>query len=100
SYSTTLMMWIDGVSALSVLEAFVASAVAIVIFGIPAAFQQHRYSPIVKDAPRGLAIEWPRLIIVAMILVIAILSNVIANLRFPYLLEILPVIGLAVWVVI
>ena len=41
-------------SAVSVLEAYVAAGVAMVIFGIPAALQQHRYSPIMKDAPRGL----------------------------------------------
>ena len=98
--TTTTMMWIDGVSPLSVLEAFVASSVAIVIFGIPAALQQHRYSPIAKDAPKGLKIEWSRVVIVAAILVVAILANVTANLRFPYLLDLLPVIGLAVWVVI
>jgi Na+/H+ antiporter NhaD/arsenite permease-like protein len=98
--TTTTMMWIDGVSPLSVLEAFVAAFFAIFIFGIPAARQQHAYSPIKKGVPRGLQIEWTRLGIVAAILVIAILSNVIANIRFPYLLEIIPVIGLAVWVVI
>src|SRR5262249_55866188 len=47
--TTTTMMWIDGVSPLSVLEAFVAASVALVIFGIPAAIQQQRFSPIVKD---------------------------------------------------
>jgi Na+/H+ antiporter NhaD/arsenite permease-like protein len=98
--TTTTMMWIDGISPLIVVEAFVAAGVALVIFGIPASLQQHRYSPIIKDAPKGLEIEWPRLIIVALILVTAILSNVMANLRFPHLLEILPVIGLAVWIAI
>ena len=98
--TTTTMMWIDGVSPLIVLEAYVAAVVAIVIFGIPAALQQHRYSPIAQDAPRGLDIEWTRIGIVAAILVIAILANVIANLRFPALLDVLPVIGLAVWLVI
>ena len=63
--TTTTMMWIDGVSPLSVLEAFVAAGVALVVFGIPAAMQQHRYSPIVKDAPAGLRIEWVRVFIVA-----------------------------------
>ena len=58
-----------------------------VIFGIPAALQQHRYSPIIRDAPRGLEIEWTRIGIVAAILVVAILANVIANLRFPALLD-------------
>jgi Na+/H+ antiporter NhaD/arsenite permease-like protein len=98
--TTTTMMWIDGVSPLSVLEAYVAASLAIVVFGIPAALQQNRYSPIVKDAPRGLSIDWTRVFIVAAILIAAILANVIANLRFPALLDMLPVIGLAVWVVI
>ena len=98
--TTTTMMWIDGVSPLSVLEAFVAASVAMVIFGIPAALQQHRYSPIIKDAPRGLRIEWARVAIVVAILIAAILANVIANLKFPALLDLIPVIGLAVWAVI
>ena len=98
--TTTTMMWIDGVSPLSVMEAFIAASVAIVVFGIPAAFQQHRYSPIIKDAPRGLDTDWSRVFIVAAILVVAILANVTANLKFPTLLDIVPVIGLAVWLVI
>jgi Na+/H+ antiporter NhaD/arsenite permease-like protein len=49
--TTTTMMWIDGVSPLDVLEAYVAAASRFLIFGIPAALQQQRYSPIVKDAP-------------------------------------------------
>ena len=36
----------------------------------------------------------------ALILIAAILANVIANLKFPALLDTIPVIGLAVWVVI
>jgi Na+/H+ antiporter NhaD/arsenite permease-like protein len=35
--TTTTMMWIDGISPLVVVEAYVASAVALLIFGIPAA---------------------------------------------------------------
>jgi Na+/H+ antiporter NhaD/arsenite permease-like protein len=98
--TTTTMMWIDGVSPLSVLEAFVGAAAAIVIFGIPAAIQQHGHSPIKKNSARKLTIEWTRLGIVFAILIVAILANVIANLRFPALLDMLPVIGLAVWAVI
>jgi Na+/H+ antiporter NhaD/arsenite permease-like protein len=98
--TTTTMMWIHGVSPLSVLEAFVAASVAIFIFGIPAALQQQRFSPIRKDPPRGLHIHWARALIVAAILIAAILANVIANLRFPELLDRMPVIGLAVWAVI
>jgi Na+/H+ antiporter NhaD/arsenite permease-like protein len=98
--TTTTMMWIDGISPLIVLEAYVAAAVALVIFGIPAALQQHRHSPIVKDAQRGVRVEWMRVGIVAAILIAAILANVIANVQFPALLDMIPVIGLAVWAVI
>src|SRR5262245_11752808 len=98
--TTTTMMWIAGVSPLSVLEAFVAAGVALIIFGIPAALQQHRYSPIVKQPPRGVRIEWARVYIVAAILVAAITANVVGNLKFPATLEVVPVIGLAVWAVI
>jgi Na+/H+ antiporter NhaD/arsenite permease-like protein len=98
--TTTTMMWIDGISPLLVVEAYVAAVVALAVFAVPAAMQQHRYSPIVRDAPAGLRIEWVRVGIVAAILVIAIMANVIANLRFPAALDTIPVIGLAVWVVI
>ncbi len=98
--TTTTMMWIDGISPLSVVDAYVAAAAGFLVFGIPAAIQQHRYSPIAKDAKRGLRIDWPSLGIVAAILVIAIAANVTANLKFPALLDVVPVIGLAVWAVI
>ena len=99
--TTTTMMWIGGVSPLSVLEAYVAAIVALAIFAVPAALQQHRYSPIVREAPARPADRVGRVVgIVAAILIVAILANVIANLRFPALLDVVPVIGLAVWVVI
>jgi Na+/H+ antiporter NhaD/arsenite permease-like protein len=95
--TTTTMMWIAGVSPLSVLEAYVAVAVAIFIFGIPASIQQQRYSPIMRDAVTGVRVDWSRVAIVFAILITAILANVIANLRYRELLDQLPVIGLAVW---
>ena len=96
--TTTTMMWIDGVSPLGSRSLYRSNR-ALVIFGIPAAFQQHRYSPIGKDAPAVAGRLGARVIVVA-ILVVAILANVIANLKFPALLDVIPVIGLAVWVVI
>ena len=98
--TTTTMMWVVGVSPLKVLSAYVAAAVALVIFGIPAARQQHKYSPIIKRAPKRLEIEWMRLTIVVAILVVAVLANVITNMKFPELLGRVPVIGLAVGVVV
>ncbi|HEY7549871.1 MAG TPA: citrate transporter [Hyphomicrobiaceae bacterium] len=95
--TTTTMMWIAGVSPLSVVEAYVAVAVAIFIFGVPAAIQQQRYSPIMRDAAAGARVDWSRVAIVFAILIVAILANVIANLHYRELLDQAPVIGLAVW---
>jgi Na+/H+ antiporter NhaD/arsenite permease-like protein len=98
--TTTTMMWIAGVSPLAVVEAYVAAIVAMLVFAVPASIQQHRYSPIKKDAPAGLKIDGTRVFIVAAILVAALAANITANLRFPALLETVPVLGLAVWAVI
>jgi Na+/H+ antiporter NhaD/arsenite permease-like protein len=98
--TTTTMMWIDGVSPLSVVEAYVAAVVAMMVFAVPASMQQQRYSPIVKKAPSGLKIDWARVQIVAAMLIAALAANVTANLKFPALQDKLPVLGLAVWVVI
>jgi Na+/H+ antiporter NhaD/arsenite permease-like protein len=98
--TTTTMMWIDGISPLRVVEAYIAAAAGFLVYGIPASLVQHRHSPIKKDAQRGLHIEWAFVRIVAAILLIAIGANVVANLKFPALLDSLPVIGLAVWIVI
>lgn len=98
--TTTTMMWIDGISPLTVLDAYVAAVVALLVCGIPAAIQQQRYAPIVKDPKPGIRIRWARVAIVAVILVTAVAANVIANLRFPDLLDRVPVIGLAVWAAI
>jgi Na+/H+ antiporter NhaD/arsenite permease-like protein len=98
--TTTTMMWIAGVDPLDVLEAFVAAGTALVITGMFAARQQQDYSPIMKDAPPGIRVDWVRFGIVMFILVVAIVANVGANLRFPEALDNFPVIGAAVWAAI
>ena len=55
--TTTTMMWIAGVSPLSVLEAYIAAGVALLVFGIPAALQQQTILPIVKHPRTGLRIR-------------------------------------------
>ena len=98
--TTTTMMWIAGVDPLDVLEAFVAAGVALVITGMFAARQQQAHSPIIKDAPAGVRVDWARVGIVAFILVVAIVANVVANLKYPEALDRFPVIGAAVWAAI
>ncbi|KIZ40256.1 MULTISPECIES: citrate transporter [Rhodopseudomonas] len=95
--TTTTMMWIGGVSPLSVVEAYIPALVALMVFAVPASITQHRYSPIIKNPPSGLRIEWIRVGIVAAILIAALLANVTANLKFPALLDTVPVLGLTVW---
>ena len=97
--TTTTMMWIDGVAPIDVLEAFVAAGLAMLIFGIPASLQQHRFSPITRDAPAGTRLDWAHLAIVAIILGAAIAVNVYINVHdVPS--EVFPYIGAGVWVAI
>jgi Na+/H+ antiporter NhaD/arsenite permease-like protein len=96
--TTTTMMWIDGVSPLNVVHAYVAAGIALVICGIPAAIQQHRYSPISTEPTDGASVDWARVVIVVIILAAAITANVVANIEFPDVLEHFPLIGAAVWV--
>ena len=98
--TTTTMMWIEGVSPVDVLEAYVAAGVAVCIFGVIAARQQQAYSPIVRDASVGIQVDWARIAIVALILLSAIAANVICNLYFNAVLGVFPVIGVAVWIAI
>ena len=98
--TTTTMMWLAGVSPLAVVDAYVASAVALVVCGIPAAKQQHAYSPMIHHAHEHTRIDWTRVAIVALILMSAIIANVTVNLRFPQYADHLPFIGFAVWVAI
>jgi Na+/H+ antiporter NhaD/arsenite permease-like protein len=96
--TTTTMMWIDGVNPLQVVEAYIAAGTAMLVFGVPAALQQQRYSPITREPPAGIVIDWARVFIVALILVAAIVVNVAINVRFNDISDTFPFIGAAVWV--
>ncbi|MGL4204848.1 MAG: SLC13 family permease, partial [Aeromonadaceae bacterium] len=73
--TTTTLMWIDGVSPLHVLKAYVAAGVALLLFGVIAARQQARYQPIIKEAQSYATLSWPKLGVVALILLLTILTN-------------------------
>src|SRR5690349_3609420 len=98
--TTTTMMWIAGVSPVSVFEAYIAATVAIVICGIPAAKQQHAYSPMIQHARERVHIDWIRVLIVAMILVFAVAANLVVNIRFNEYGDLFPFIGAGVWLAI
>lgn len=79
--TTTTMMWIDGVSALDVTHAFVASFVALCTFGFIAARQQFRMQPIVQTDTQGVKIDWTKIGVVILILAGTISTNILLD--FP-----------------
>jgi Na+/H+ antiporter NhaD/arsenite permease-like protein len=94
--TTTTMMWLDGVSPFTVLPAYVASVAAFLVFAIPAARQQQHMSPIETNPEPGMHLDWPRLVIVLVILVCAISANVYANSLPPDRAAAFPYIGATV----
>ena len=95
--TTTTMMWIDGISPIVVLDAYVAAVVALLIVAYFAAKQQHAYSPILKHSHEHTHIDWGRLFIVGLMLVFAVGTNITVNVNFPQLADHFPFIGVAVW---
>jgi hypothetical protein len=95
--TTTTMMWIKGVNPLAVLDAYIAAVAALLFFGVFAALQQQRYSPIVKNARADVKLDAARVAIVVFILLAAIAANILTNTVFPALADAFPVIGMAVW---
>jgi Na+/H+ antiporter NhaD/arsenite permease-like protein len=95
--TTTTMMWIEGVNPIDVLHAYVAAGTALLVFGIPAAQQQQRHSPIARSAESRAAVDGARLAVVAFVLTVAIVVNVTVNLRYAALADRWPFLGAAVW---
>ncbi len=87
--TTTTLMWIDGVNPLDVTHAYIAAFAAMFVFGIPAAIIQDRYHRIQKDASKNVKIDSMQIVIVALILTGAILTNYFLD--FP---------ALGVWIAI
>jgi Na+/H+ antiporter NhaD/arsenite permease-like protein len=90
--TTTTMMWLDGISPLHVLHAYVAAIAAFLVFAIPAARLQQKMSPIVRNAPPDAHVDVSRALIVLLILLAAVAANLYANTlpqgrgeRFPYI---------------
>lgn len=87
--TTTTMMWIDGVDAFNVFHAYVAAIVAFFVFAIIASIQQDKYQRIQKDSNLNVKIDYVKLLIVALILAMTIITNVVFD--FP---------ALGVWIAI
>jgi Na+/H+ antiporter NhaD/arsenite permease-like protein len=97
--TTTTMMWIAGVSPARVFEAIIGAAIALFIFGIPAAMQQQKFSPMCH-AHGHTHVDWVRMGIITLILVSAVTTNLVVNLKFTAQAEAFPFIGAAIWIAI
>jgi Na+/H+ antiporter NhaD/arsenite permease-like protein len=98
--TTTTMMWIDGVSPLTVFKAIIASSIALCVFGIRAAILQQKHSPILNHSHEHTHIDPARIAIVALILILALATNLVVNLKFPTTADHFPFVGAAVWLAI
>jgi hypothetical protein len=68
------------------------------VSGYFAAKQQHSYQPIIRSDKSKNNIDWGRIFIVFFILITAIITNVVVNLKFNHLADYFPFIGVSVWV--
>jgi Na+/H+ antiporter NhaD/arsenite permease-like protein len=94
--TTTTMMWISGVAPAQVLHAYVAAAIALLVFGVQAARAQQRFAPIVKDEPAELRIDHARVGIVAFVLASAVAVNIGLNATAPARADEFPFLGATV----
>ena len=97
--TTTTIMWLNGVSPLTVLPAYVAAIAAFAVFGPLGARCQHRFQPILAHDEPGHPLHWRRIWIVAAILAAAVIANILANLLSDGE-EMAPWMGLALWAAI
>jgi Na+/H+ antiporter NhaD/arsenite permease-like protein len=94
--TTTTLMWLKGVSPVTVLPAFVAAVAAFLVFGVVGALAQHRHRPILDRDEPGHPIEWRRVAIVGIVLASAVAANVAANTLSDGEAT-APWLGLAIW---
>jgi Na+/H+ antiporter NhaD/arsenite permease-like protein len=97
--TTTTLMWLKGVGALTVIPAYLAAVPAFVVVAIFGARAQHAHQPILDHDEPGHPLEWRRIWIVVFILVAAVTANVLAT-SLSEGEETAPWLGMALWAAI
>jgi len=96
--TTTTMMWLAGVPPIQVLHGYIAAIVALFVSGYFAAKQQESYQPIIRSTQSERSVDWGRIFIVFFILITAVVTNVVVNIKFSDLSDYFPFIGVSVWI--
>ncbi|HUE79855.1 MAG TPA: hypothetical protein VMN38_09525 [Sphingomicrobium sp.] len=97
--TTTTIMWLNGISPLTVLPAYIGAFAAFAVIGPMGALRQHRFQPILAHDLPGHPLRWRRVSIVAVILASAVAANIFANMLSEGE-ETAPWMGLALWAAI
>jgi Na+/H+ antiporter NhaD/arsenite permease-like protein len=97
--TTTTIMWLNGISPITVLPAFVAAVASFAVFAPLGALAQHRFQPILANDEPEHPLFWRRIWVVAFILTVAVAANVLAT-SLSDGEETAPWLGLALWAAI
>lgn len=97
--TTTTLMWLKGISPTAVLPAFVAAIASFCVLAPLGALAQHRHQPILANDEVGHPLIWRRISIVGIILVVAVITNIVAN-SLSQGEETAPWLGMALWAAI
>jgi len=95
--TTTTMMWLDGISPLRVVHAYVGSVAALLVFGSVAAIQQQRHAPMAARGEADVPVDSGRLVIVAAALIALVVTNVLTSALLGPRADRVPYMAMALW---